>query len=223
MMCDCSDQIRRVRASPCNTEQAGDHVFWEGMSALYVQRVDLHAQNTKVVYSATLLQICVLASSKTSILILLYRIFITKAFRRTVLVLMAIVATWWIATSFAVAFICSPVRSQWNSNVPGHCRNQYLLDIIDPIPWILTDFAILFAPMPMVWKLQMPIRQKVAVTSLFLVVGLWALDPLVRPGALLTIGRTCVISCIRYRYVFYSLTDPTCKAMLYLLCQRSLH
>ena len=118
------------------------------------------------------MQPCLLASSKLSILILLYRIFITKAFRTTALALMAIVASWWISITFAVVFICSPVKSQWNPDVPGHCGNQYLLNVIDPIPWILTDFAILFAPMPMVWKLHMPTRQKVALGGLFLIGGL---------------------------------------------------
>ena len=86
--------------------------------------------------------------------------------------LMAVVTCWWISISFAVAFICSPVKSEWNPDVPGHCGNQYLLNIIDPIPWILTDFAILIAPMPMVRKLHMPTRQKVALAGIFLIGGL---------------------------------------------------
>ena len=54
----------------------------------------------------------------------------------------------------------------------GHCGNQRVLDIIDPILWILTDFAILFAPLPMVYKLHIPIRQRLALGVLFLVGGL---------------------------------------------------
>lgn len=118
------------------------------------------------------MQTCLLASAKMSVLILLYRVFITPAFRKTVIVLMTIVTSWWISITFAVAFICSPVKSQWNPSVPGHCGDQYILNIVDPIPWILTDFAILFAPMPMVWKLHMPATQKVALACIFLVGGL---------------------------------------------------
>ena len=131
------------------------------------------AQLHKVFYSASLLQPCCLASAKLSILLLLHRVFITKVFRTTSRVLMVIVASWWISITFAVAFVCTPVSSRWDPNVPGHCGNQYLLNIIDPIPWILTDFAILLAPLPIVWKLQMRIQQKIALGCILLVGGLY--------------------------------------------------
>lgn len=115
----------------------------------------------------------VLASAKISLLILLYRIFIIKTFRITVLVLMAVVGVWYVAITLAGALICLPVKSRWHPDIPGHCGNQYILNIIDPIPWILTDFAILFAPIPMVWRLQMPTRRKAAIAGLFLVGGLY--------------------------------------------------
>ena len=54
----------------------------------------------------------------------------------------------------------------------GRSRNmwdQWVLDIITPLPWILKDFAILIAPLPSVWKLQMPIRQKMALIRLLLI------------------------------------------------------
>ena len=85
---------------------------------------------------------------------------------------MAMVAGRLIAISFAVAFICSPVESSWNPDVPAHCGNQYLLNIIDPIPWILTDFAVLLAPLPMVWTLHTSTRHKAALSGLFLIGGL---------------------------------------------------
>ena len=66
---------------------------------------------------------------------------------------MSIVGAWWISITLAAAFICSPIKSAWDPDVQGKCGNQYVLDIIAPIPWILTDFAILLAPLPIVWKL----------------------------------------------------------------------
>lgn len=123
----------------------------------------------QILFAGSLMQPCVLTSAKLSILILLRRIFITQTFQRVANVLIAIVLGWWLAITFAVTFICTPVKSHWDPNVPGNCGNVYLLDIIDPIPWILTDFAILFAPLPMIWRLQMATRQKVAVGALFLI------------------------------------------------------
>ena len=104
-----------------------------------------------------------------SVLILLHRVFITKPFRLAAKILMLIVIGWYIAISLAGAFICLPVKSTWDPKVPGHCGNRYILDIIDPLPWIITDFAILVLPLPMVWKLHAPTRNKIALSGLFLV------------------------------------------------------
>ncbi|KAL8786446.1 MAG: hypothetical protein Q9213_002762 [Squamulea squamosa] len=115
-----------------------------------------------------MLQPCLLASAKISILILLHRIFITPAFRIAAIVLMFIITAWFIALTLASALICSPIETAWNPNVQGKCGNQYIMDIIAPIPWILTDFIILLAPLPIVLKLQMPRRQKAGLVGLLL-------------------------------------------------------
>ncbi|KAL9612401.1 MAG: hypothetical protein Q9167_002995 [Letrouitia subvulpina] len=86
---------------------------------------------------------------------------------------MAIIGAWWIAVSLGAALICSPVKSAWDPDTPGSCGNQYVFDIIAPIPWILTDFVILFAPLPAVIKLQMPSRQKVALIGDSVDLAIW--------------------------------------------------
>lgn len=106
-------------------------------------------------------------------MILLRRIFITRGFQRVANTLIAVVVLWYLAITLAVVFICTPVKSHWDPEIPAHCGNQYLLDVIDPIPWIVTDFAVLLAPMPMIWKLQMATGQRVALGALFLIGGLY--------------------------------------------------
>lgn len=85
---------------------------------------------------------------------------------------MIIVTAWWIAVFFGDAFICFPVNSVWNPDVPGHCGSEYVFNVAVPIPWIVTDFAILLVPLPMVRNLHIATRQKVALAGLFLVGGL---------------------------------------------------
>ena len=126
----------------------------------------------QVYYAGGLIQPSVLASSKISVLILLHRIFVTRAFQLTARVLLALVVGWYLAVFLADAFICIPVSSNWDPKVPGHCGNRYILNIIAPLPWILTDFAILISPLPMVYKLQLPTRERVALAGPFLIGGL---------------------------------------------------
>ena len=123
----------------------------------------------QVFYAAGLLQPALLAASKLSILILLHRIFITRGFRLTAWILMGIVAAWYISITLGAALICLPIKSLWDPTVPGHCGNQYLFDRIVPVPWIVTDFAILVAPLPVIRSLNMSMRTKVIVVGLFLI------------------------------------------------------
>ena len=99
---------------------------------------------------------------------------------------------WWIASVLAYAFICSPVSSNWDPTVPAQCGNQRLLAYIDPLPWIVTDFAILVAPLPVLARLHAPRRQKVGIIGLFLIGGV-----------------TCIVSCVRYSTLPWPATDVT--------------
>lgn len=103
---------------------------------------------------------------------LYHRIFITPAFRLATKIIGVIITFWWIGTILADILICIPVEHGWNPTIPGHCVNKKLLFIIPPIPWIVTDLAVLFMPLPMVWKLQMPRLQRVGLAGLFILGGL---------------------------------------------------
>ncbi|KAF2464810.1 uncharacterized protein BDR25DRAFT_95330 [Lindgomyces ingoldianus] len=145
----------------------------------------------KVFYASSFLQTSTLALAKLSLLVLLHRVFeIMRGFQITCWVLGVIVSFWWTATFFAGAFICYPASHIWQPNESGTCGNQVLLDLISPIPWVLTDFIILIAPIPVIRKLQLPKEQRIRVFAAFLI------------GAI-----TCIVSVIRYRTLFYPLDD----------------
>lgn len=52
------------------------------------------------------------------------------------------------------------------------CANQKLMTEIAPIPWVLTDFAILLCPIPMIKKLQLRHDKRVILYAIFLLGGL---------------------------------------------------
>ncbi|KAH8645955.1 hypothetical protein BGZ60DRAFT_535786 [Tricladium varicosporioides] len=144
----------------------------------------------KVYFAANIVQGTTLALSKISILIMLWRIFITRKFRITVYILGIIVLSWWAACTLAGIFLCMPIEKSWNPAVRGACGNFQALVLIGPLPWVLTDFAILIAPLPVIKQLQ--IRNKVKI-------GLYAMFSF---GIL-----TCIITTIRYAMIFYPPVD----------------
>ncbi|KAI4090564.1 MAG: hypothetical protein LQ339_008348 [Xanthoria mediterranea] len=110
----------------------------------------------------------------------------------TMRVLGAIVALWWLGFTIADVFVCSPVRAQWEPQIPHDCRSQRATLIAGPVLWIVTDFAILIAPLFVIRILQLSLRDKIGLSALFL-----------------TGGATCITACYRYRTLFPTVRDPT--------------
>lgn len=105
-------------------------------------------------------------------LVFLYHIFVTRRFRIAVWVLAGIVVVWWAARFFGGAFICYPAAHIWIPNLKATCGNQKLMDVITPIPWVLTDFAILLAPIPVIKHLRLSKERKIRLYAAFLMGGM---------------------------------------------------
>lgn len=141
-----------------------------------------------------------------SICSLLYRIFITKKFRRAsepypqtsqdpdyrpvltdsfVVFACNIMNLLWILYSiFIVSFRCSPFSKNWNISEPGTCLAQ--VPIVSSIAaWGLAiELTIWCLPIPATWALQMPRSSKVAISLIF---GLGIFDIGVGVGRLVTV------------------------------------
>ncbi|KAL8961375.1 MAG: hypothetical protein Q9193_002066 [Seirophora villosa] len=146
----------------------------------------------KLWYSVGLLQPTLLMLTKLSVLCLYHRIFVQRTFRILTWVLGVIVVLWWVGAFFADVFLCVPAKHLWRPDVPAHCGNRHLLGILEPIPWIATDLAILVMPLPFVWQLHLPAMQRVGLGGLFLLGGF-----------------ALVSSCVRYSTLFFTSEDLT--------------
>jgi hypothetical protein len=82
--------------------------------------------------------------------------------------MLALVAGWTIAFLIPSIFQCTPVTTLVEPFYGNHC--------IDTLPFYLTlsvtdsvmDLVILIFPVPMVWKLKLNTKTKLAVTGMFL-------------------------------------------------------
>lgn len=87
-------------------------------------------------------------------------------------IMASIVFMWWIGSFLAQALLCIPVEKNWDPTIRGHCGDPKLLEISTPVPWIVTDLAVLILPLPMIRRLHMPGNQKIGLSVLFLLGGL---------------------------------------------------
>ncbi|KAI4276075.1 MAG: hypothetical protein LQ337_002743 [Flavoplaca oasis] len=79
----------------------------------------------------------------------------------------------WVASLIGYLAMCVPINKNWNPTVEGRCGNQYIFTLVVRIPWVVTDFAILFAPIPVIRGLQLPRTEKIGICALFLTGALY--------------------------------------------------
>lgn len=108
--------------------------------------------------------------SKLSILMLYLRVLTYSGARYIVMVVIAFVVGYNIWGMYALATQCTPAAAAWDIRVaaePGvRCRgNDHLWTVVSL--HISSDFIIFSIPLPIVWRLRMPLRRKVGLLGVF--------------------------------------------------------
>ncbi|KAG6369002.1 hypothetical protein INS49_003221 [Diaporthe citri] len=106
-------------------------------------------------------------SVKIAMLCLYTRIFTTRQFRRWAYSLMAAVAIYFVA--FLILFMtnCIPLSHLWNPVPGGWCRAIEIEEYTSVVFNLMIDLCIVILPMPSLWNLKMPLRNKFFVSIMF--------------------------------------------------------
>ncbi|CAN9239456.1 unnamed protein product [Alternaria alternata] len=112
-----------------------------------------------------------LGLTKGSMLLQYRRIFPTKSFQVANWITMAVVISYTIWTVFSSIFMCVPVRAFW-THEKATCLNQFAVWFTNAAINIITDFAIILLPIPVIRKLNLGKRQKIGLISIFAIGGL---------------------------------------------------
>jgi len=87
-----------------------------------------------------------------------------------------ILTVYTIACGFTIIFQCTPIEKIWNRmGVEGHCftKAQLMgLSYAHTATSVFTDFLLVLIPVPIVWNVQLPVRQK-AILTFVLTLGLF--------------------------------------------------
>ncbi|KAF7590613.1 hypothetical protein BBP40_002608 [Aspergillus hancockii] len=135
-----------------------------------------------------------LITTKASILFQYKRVFSIPRMRFACLCLIGFLAVYGVWTFLTAWLTCVPVEKFWDNSIQGFCFNKKGLWFSNSAIHIFTDIAILFYPMPVLKSLQLPKRQKMALT------GVFALGVFVLVTSILRLRSLLVIS---------ESTDPT--------------
>jgi len=126
---------------------------------------------------------------KLSITVQCYRVLRTpkmQKFFKLYFVILALFGSW---TVLSTVFQCWPIQYYWNfMSVRGKCMDKAGVTFANAGVNILTDLLLIVIPVPMLWKLQLPQRQKLILMFIF-GVGLFAtITSVIRLVALREIG-----------------------------------
>lgn len=103
-----------------------------------------------------------------------HRIFgVVSRFRWALWVSAFLITGYWIGCSIAAIFGCTPVSFFWDKNQPGSCMDEVNFFRWNGVANIFLDFLILLLPLPMLWRMRTSRRQKLILTGIFLLGGLY--------------------------------------------------
>ena len=120
--------------------------------------------------------------AKISVCLFLLRIFQSRTFRYLAYALIGINASIGITWASVDAFRCVPTRltwTGWTNEESGYCINFIVAVLVNCLVNIFVDFILIVMPVYEVVKLQLPLRKKMAVASMFIVGSVYAL---INPG-----------------------------------------
>ncbi|KAJ4419639.1 hypothetical protein N0V82_004834 [Gnomoniopsis sp. IMI 355080] len=159
-----------------------------------------------LIYQVTLL------FTKLTLFFQFYRIIRQTSWRRQKLfyvVLMAIIAAWQIGQVFIQIFACDPVAKSWDMSLKGTCQPQSVMRNMNASANIASDFIILLLPLPIIWRLELRLKQKLALGGIFCLGFLSVPSPNLLWIFLLTSPSTCIIAILRVTVTPKSVTDPS--------------
>jgi hypothetical protein len=105
---------------------------------------------------------------KLTFLIHYYRIMSVSNMRWLYSGALAFVTLWGIFIGIGVFLVCIPLQAFWDPQVDGRCfPSQSTLWYVSGVVHVVTDFAIIVMPLPIVWKLKLPRSQKIYLTGIF--------------------------------------------------------
>jgi len=121
----------------------------------------------KLLFTCSIAYSSAITFTKCAIIASYFRIFPDKNLRRVSLAAGFVVISFWIASIFAIIFACVPVQAAWDFTIQGKCFPVVTFFYVYAGFNIATDVILCVAPMPLLWAMNLPARQKTIVCVLF--------------------------------------------------------
>lgn len=137
-----------------------------------IHLVDIPDPGEIVLFSKTLVavQLCwafALMFVKFSLLFFYIQIFSIRSFRVSAYVVMGVVSCWALSVVLETFLLCRPFKYNWDPTLNHTCGNRIASYIASGGLNLVTDIMVLSLPVPMVWALRIPRRNKIILFGVF--------------------------------------------------------
>lgn len=131
--------------------------------------IEKYAFYSRLILAAPLVYAACCALTKITLCIFYSRLSPSVAFQWAVWTTVVICASSYIAIFFSLLFACKPIAASWDPLLrpTAACVNQGAIYIATAVIGIVTDVMLISIPVPTIWGLQMPTKQKIGLTLMF--------------------------------------------------------
>ena len=130
---------------------------------------DLEMQYYLWISIASLFYVLSLMGYKFAILLLYLRIWgVNRTFRWVVYATMFVVFGYLFSNLWTEFFGCDPPQKTWQQDLPGHCIDGLKSDYAYGSLNCISDLIIFVLPIPMIWRTQLKLREKIGVMIIFM-------------------------------------------------------
>ncbi|KAH8696377.1 hypothetical protein BGW36DRAFT_397944 [Talaromyces proteolyticus] len=119
-------------------------------------------------YFNQLLIVIIMTLVKVSLLISYLRFLTVSTFRHLSWAIIALILVWGLSFLITILVACRPLHAYWDTTLDSsaECSNEQARTLAFTITNLIFDIIVLILPVPTLWKLQLPIRERLVLIGL---------------------------------------------------------
>lgn len=131
--------------------------------------IDEYGLYSRLILAGAVIYSPCMACAKTALCLFYGRLDPSVIYQIAIKVTLFIIVGAYTSVFFSLLFACRPVAASWDPMLlpTAQCLNQGAIYITTAVVGIATDVLLLALPIPRLWKLQMPAKQKIGLTIMF--------------------------------------------------------
>ncbi|KAH6616245.1 hypothetical protein C7974DRAFT_441811 [Boeremia exigua] len=144
--------------------------------------LDDYGLYSRLILAAPLIYALCTACAKSALCLFYGRLSPSVVFQIAVKATLVLIIGAYTGIFFSLLFACRPIAASWDPLLApiAQCVNVGAIYISTAVIGIATDIILLGLPIPMIWKLQMPLKQKIGLTGMFIIGSITIVTSIIR-------------------------------------------